>query len=175
MRGTVRPMLKQLGMCEVGPAGRTDFTWTRPWMELGAFFRPKQISPGAIVNSVGARRDGRGVGGGGTQIRRRRDGTEIDCGGPDTNSRGANINSARSSLPARRDLQASPPARPFVRLHSTAGSHPSLPFPSPAAHARVAQASRRPLPPSGIVFSSSCQRSPPPLCIVLSWAGAAGR
>ncbi len=39
-------------MCEVAEGGRTDFVWSRPWVEMGAYFRPKKISPGSVANSI---------------------------------------------------------------------------------------------------------------------------
>mmetsp|Transcript_12533 Transcript_12533/g.26761 ORF Transcript_12533/g.26761 Transcript_12533/m.26761 type:complete len:801 (-) Transcript_12533:8-2410(-) len=53
MRQTVKPMLKELGICEAKDDSHADFMWTRPWEVIAAFFRAKVIQPGAIVNSLG--------------------------------------------------------------------------------------------------------------------------
>mmetsp|Transcript_49260 Transcript_49260/g.159228 ORF Transcript_49260/g.159228 Transcript_49260/m.159228 type:complete len:867 (-) Transcript_49260:102-2702(-) len=52
MRGTVRPMLRELGMCESKEEVGFTFLWSRPWEKIEAFFRPKKITPGSIVNSI---------------------------------------------------------------------------------------------------------------------------
>ena len=49
-------------MCEVKKAsgegcangcGKVDVVWSRPWEDVRAFFRPRQLRPGVIVNSIG--------------------------------------------------------------------------------------------------------------------------
>ena len=52
MKATVRPLLKELGVCETQDPMKADVIWSRPWMEVAAFFRPKQIHPGAVINSL---------------------------------------------------------------------------------------------------------------------------
>merc|ERR1712087_277325 len=53
MRQTVRPMLKELGVCEAANKSLTvDVMWTRPWEVIAAFFRSKIFHPGVIVNSL---------------------------------------------------------------------------------------------------------------------------
>jgi len=48
----VKPMLKELGICEASDSTTADMVWTRPWEVIAAFFRQKMIHPGAVVNSV---------------------------------------------------------------------------------------------------------------------------
>ena len=45
-------MLRELGMCESKEEVGFTFLWSRPWEKIEAFFRPKKITPGSIVNSV---------------------------------------------------------------------------------------------------------------------------
>ena len=56
MRSTVKPMLEELGDCELKDAARldeVDVLWTKPWETVSSFFRPQQLSTGIIVNSIG--------------------------------------------------------------------------------------------------------------------------
>ena len=56
MRATVRPMLEELGDCELKQRSRlseVDVLWTKPWETVASFFRPQQLSPGVIINSIG--------------------------------------------------------------------------------------------------------------------------
>jgi len=55
MRQTVRPMLKELGICDSAnhsSVPSVDVMWTRPWEVIAAFFRAKIFHPGVIVNSL---------------------------------------------------------------------------------------------------------------------------
>lgn len=62
MRTTVRPMLQELGTCEVKGGSEhsstaaslhsVDVLWTKPWENVGAYFRPAKLRAGLIVNSI---------------------------------------------------------------------------------------------------------------------------
>jgi len=56
MRSTVKPMLEELGDCELKARARlneVDVLWTKPWETVSSFFRPQQLSTGIIINSIG--------------------------------------------------------------------------------------------------------------------------
>ena len=56
MRSTVKPMLEEIGGCELKDRHRlneVDVLWTKPWETVSSFFRPQQLSSGIIVNSIG--------------------------------------------------------------------------------------------------------------------------
>lgn len=56
MRSTVKPILEEVGGCELKDRHRlneVDVLWTKPWETVSSFFRPQQLSTGIIVNSIG--------------------------------------------------------------------------------------------------------------------------
>ena len=58
MRTVIKPILKELGLCEVDEPQadhleQAQMNWEAPWVKPKKFFRPKLLRPGVIINSVG--------------------------------------------------------------------------------------------------------------------------